>query len=153
MKIIKVISGGQTGADIGGLQAAMQCGILTGGWAPAGWLTERGPNQPLLQYYGLVEARGGYPFRTRCNIREADFTLIFAEQLDRGSALTANYANEIGKPLWIHPNISVGAIQSHFYEKKEELIVNVAGNRESRAIGLEEKVRNFMIAFLKDFNQ
>jgi hypothetical protein len=36
----RVISGGQTGADQGGLRAARACGIPTGGWAPRGWLTE-----------------------------------------------------------------------------------------------------------------
>jgi hypothetical protein len=38
-----VISGGQTGADQGGLRATRACGIPTGGWAPRGWLTEAGP--------------------------------------------------------------------------------------------------------------
>ena len=36
----KIISGGQTGADMGGLLAAKDLGIRTGGWMPKGWLTE-----------------------------------------------------------------------------------------------------------------
>lgn len=44
-----VLSGGQTGADLGGLRAARACGIPTGGWAPRGWLTEVG----WLVEYGL----------------------------------------------------------------------------------------------------
>jgi hypothetical protein len=36
----KVVSGGQTGADQGGLRAARLAGIPTGGWAPKGWLVE-----------------------------------------------------------------------------------------------------------------
>jgi hypothetical protein len=38
--IERVVTGGQTGADQGGLRAARAAGIATGGWAPQGWLTE-----------------------------------------------------------------------------------------------------------------
>ena len=38
-----IISGGQTGADQGGLLAARKSGIQTGGWCPLGWRTELGP--------------------------------------------------------------------------------------------------------------
>ena len=36
-----IVSGGQTGADQGGLEAAKEAGIRTGGWAPdkfVGWV-------------------------------------------------------------------------------------------------------------------
>jgi hypothetical protein len=56
--IERVISGGQTGADQGGLRAAQACGIPTGGWAPRGWLTEAGP-APWLADWGLVECQEG----------------------------------------------------------------------------------------------
>lgn len=39
--MIKIISGGQTGADMGGLEAAREYGFPTGGYAPKGWMTER----------------------------------------------------------------------------------------------------------------
>jgi hypothetical protein len=48
-KIVKVISGGQTGADQGGLVAARTLKIETGGTAAKGWLTEDGPKRKLLQ--------------------------------------------------------------------------------------------------------
>jgi hypothetical protein len=48
--IEKVMSGGQTGADHGGLRAARRCGIATGGWAPRGWLTEAGPAEWLAEW-------------------------------------------------------------------------------------------------------
>jgi hypothetical protein len=34
--LTRLISGGQTGADQGGLRAARAAGIETGGWAPLG---------------------------------------------------------------------------------------------------------------------
>ena len=40
---LKVCSGGQTGADLGGLIAAKQAGLETFGWMPPGFLTEFGP--------------------------------------------------------------------------------------------------------------
>ena len=36
----RIISGGQTGADEGGLMAAALLGIPTGGWMPRGFLRE-----------------------------------------------------------------------------------------------------------------
>jgi hypothetical protein len=51
--IVQVISGGQTGADQGGLRAARACGIPTSGWAPKGWMTEAGP-APWLADWGLA---------------------------------------------------------------------------------------------------
>ena len=37
MMLIKIISGGQTGADMGGLRAGRALNIPTGGSAPHGW--------------------------------------------------------------------------------------------------------------------
>ena len=51
----KIISGGQTGADIGGLIGAKRAGIKTGGTAPRGYKTEKGPQIQSLKYLGLVE--------------------------------------------------------------------------------------------------
>jgi integrase len=44
--IEKVVTGGQAGADQGGLRAARAAGIATGGFAPKGWATEAGPGHP-----------------------------------------------------------------------------------------------------------
>ena len=52
MFIKKVISGGQTGADQGGLMAAWERGIATGGAVPFEYRTNLGPN-PILEALGL----------------------------------------------------------------------------------------------------
>ncbi len=41
--IRKIISGGQTGTDIAGIDAAIACNIPYGGWLPKGRKTENGP--------------------------------------------------------------------------------------------------------------
>ena len=41
--MIKIISGGQTGADQGALDAAIELDIPHGGWIPKGRLAEDGP--------------------------------------------------------------------------------------------------------------
>jgi hypothetical protein len=42
MRVAKVVSGGQTGADRGGLEASQRCGVPTGGWVPHGRRAEDG---------------------------------------------------------------------------------------------------------------
>jgi hypothetical protein len=49
----KIISGGQTGADIAGLDAAVLLHIPTGGTVMKGFKTESGPNFELGYKYGL----------------------------------------------------------------------------------------------------
>ena len=66
MTINKIISGGQTGADQGALDAAIKLGIPHGGWLPKGRKTETGP---LPKKYKLKEMpTAHYPKRTKKNI-------------------------------------------------------------------------------------
>ncbi|MFC1451929.1 YpsA SLOG family protein [Verrucomicrobiota bacterium] len=51
--ISKIVSGGQTGADVGGLDAAMYCGLPHGGWCPKGRRQEKGKVIPAK--YQLTE--------------------------------------------------------------------------------------------------
>ena len=44
---MKLISGGQTGADISIVAVAKALGLPIGGTVPAGWLTEAGANPAL----------------------------------------------------------------------------------------------------------
>lgn len=52
--ISKIISGGQTGADQGGLSAAIILNIKTGGTAPKGYRTQAG-SASWLNKLGLLE--------------------------------------------------------------------------------------------------
>ena len=72
----KVISGGQTGADIAGLIAAKKSNIRTGGTAPKGYKTEDGSNMELKTIYGLID-KGGYKSRTIQNVCDSNGTIAF----------------------------------------------------------------------------
>ncbi len=54
IQVAKIISGGQTGADRGGLEAGRVLGIETGGTCPKFFRTETG-HDVSLQGFGLVE--------------------------------------------------------------------------------------------------
>jgi hypothetical protein len=143
----KIISGGQTGADRGGLLAARLLGIPTGGTAPKGWITERGPDPELGTVYGLVESTSSlYTPRTRQNVLDADGTVIFGNIGSRGSAQTLAIARGLGRPVIVNP--SVNALRK-WISVNNIKVLNVAGNRESRNPGLQAKVVSFLTHALK----
>jgi len=116
-----IISGGQTGADQGALHAAMTLGLKTGGVVPKGWRTERGP-APWLGQLGLEEhASGSYRPRTFDNVMHSDGTLIFGNVESPGCRCTRR---------WLEDN-NIG-------------ILNVAGSRASRQIGIAGAVSAFL---------
>src|SRR5262245_5772426 len=95
----RIVSGGQTGTDIGALGAGRELGLQTGGFAPRGWLTEDGPQESLLRSFGLIECEEeGYPARTSRNVQNSDGTLLIGEYQRGGSRLTYEVANQLNKP-------------------------------------------------------
>jgi hypothetical protein len=101
--LTRIVSGGQTGVDQAGLYAAQILGIATGGWAPQGWMTERGPMRELLESFGLAEcARAGYPARTEQNVRDSTATLIISHEkkLTGGSYDTLCVAESLDRPCY-----------------------------------------------------
>src|ERR1700746_1175940 len=97
--IARIISGGETGVDLAGLEAARSCGIATGGTAPKGYRTEAGPRAELLRGFGLVEnASPAYPARPAAHVGAGAAASIVARRLDRGSALTARLCEDMGRP-------------------------------------------------------
>ena len=91
----KIVSGGQTGADQGGLEAAKYLGLETGGWAPLGWLVEKGTAKALQEGFGLREWKHpGYPARTQQNVTDSDATLAFRFHYSRGTDATISYAQK-----------------------------------------------------------
>ena len=74
---ILVVSGGQCGADLGGLLAAEMLGVETGGIAPLGYRTEKGKQPILKTRFNLTEhSSWQYPPRTEENVKLSDVTLI-----------------------------------------------------------------------------
>lgn len=157
--LLKVISGGQTGADIAGLRAARRCNIATGGWAPKGYGTERGPKPYVLgRIYGLREhSSEEYPPRTLENVLAADMTLIIADRWDSGSRLTAKMALRAHKPA-MHIGSDDCVTLDSFKEvsswivKRPHCIINIAGNRESKSPGLERLAEKFLVELFDFLN-
>lgn len=146
--IQKIISGGQTGADRAGLDAAIELDIPYGGWLPKGRKAEDGivPEK----YLAMQElTRGGYPKRTEQNVVDSDGTVIFSYGKPvTGSALTVKLAKKHQKPFLY---VDLGLEQDHVALIVDWLIewdikiLNVAGSRESKAPGIYERVKGVLI--------
>lgn len=151
-----IISGGQTGADMGGLRAAKQLGIATSGWAPKDYWTEKGSNPELGSVYSLMEHETKYDYapRTAANVEMADATVIFGRR-SPGSNLTESLCAKREKPLlWLRFPIDTltGALSAARFRiwlaQHDPLILNVAGNRESVTPGIELAVMQFLLKTL-----
>lgn len=149
MGLKKVISGGQTGADQGGLAAAKLVGLETGGTAPAGYRTEVGPAVELLRdTFGLVESESAdYAVRTAANVRDADGTVVFGDITSPGSKRTVAECRTANRPVCINPSPAELAewIATHHIR-----VLNVAGNRERTTPGIGLRVLDIMVSALED---
>jgi len=144
----KVVSGGQTGVDRAGLDAAMAAGILVGGWCPRGKLAE---DRRVPDRYPLTETpRRLYAQRTEWNVRDSDATLILnvGPTLSGGTAITALAVARLGKPSLVvdldRPP-EPAAIRA-WLAARGVRILNVAGPRESKAQGVHARARTFLAA-------
>ena len=141
--IEKIISGGQTGGDRGGLEAGKKLGIKTGGTAPKGYRTDKGSDYSLKNF-GLVEHESWkYPPRTIKNVQDSDATVWFGNTESPGAKLTIGTCNRLGKKVFINPETELQLKNLlTFYNIK---ILNVAGNRESSKPGIQKYVEEFLM--------
>ena len=145
---LRVVSGGQTGADRAALDAGMARDLPVGGWCPAGRWAEDGP---INARYPLRETAGPDPAeRTRLNVRDSDATLVLAPGgVGGGTALTVGTARALGRPLLVVPPRpdAVGGVVAWLREHDVRTL-NVAGPRESEAPGLYADALAFVGALL-----
>jgi len=101
MCLTTIWSGGQRGADQGGLAAAQDMGLKTGGWIPHGFLTLNG-EIPDLANLGLKEHKSSkYSPRTFTNVKETDGTIRLAYDFNsRGEVCTLNAIQQYDKPYY-----------------------------------------------------
>ena len=146
--LTRVISGGQVGADLIGLQVARKLGLLTGGSAPGGWrvhvwdpvadkFVDKPGGDPGLADYGLVEhADRGFAGRTEQNVVDSDATVIYGKDLSSGgTALTISLLHEHNKPYLLNPTPTQ---LRRFIVANKVKTLNVAGNRSFKNSGLVE---------------
>lgn len=155
-KIMKVISGGQTGADQGGLEAAKAVGIETGGIAPLGYRTELGPDLHLKTVYNLSEhSSADYKPRTKKNVMDSTITVIVGDLNSPGSRLTISFCELLKKPFFTSKDFNSSDLQviaKTLKERREHIVLNVAGNRESVHPGIQERTRKFIVDLIELVN-
>jgi len=133
--MVKIISGGQTGADRAALDAAIALDIPHGGWLPKGRKTEDGPLPLRYALHELPSRR--YRDRTEKNIVVADATLLFSfGPLSGGSALTEALAIRHNRPC-LHIDFDLTdqtkaavRVEQWLHDLRPE-VLNVAGSRAS----------------------
>ena len=132
----KIISGGQTGAEQGALDAAIKYNFPHGGCIQKSRKTDDG----ILPYeYKLKELKSGaHPNYTERNVINSDGTLIISHgKLKRGSTLPKKLAKEHNRHCFhidlneIPAFIAASKINSWIIEHNIE-ILNVAGSRASK---------------------
>jgi len=149
----KIISGGQTGADRAGLEAALALNIPTGGFCPKGFMTETGCDVSLKKFKLKETATCKYEERTIKNILHSDGTVIFCKLdsgnriIGEGTQLTYAVALNNNKPVIVNPSRKKFL---SWLEKNKIEILNVAGNRESQNPGISEKTKKFLVKALFD---
>jgi hypothetical protein len=148
----KVISGGQTGADQGALDAALEIGCPCGGWCPMGRRSEAGP---IPDRYPVTEhSSESYQARTEANIIDSDGTLVFTwGEPTGGTKETMVLAQEHGKPCFVVDLEERGPIQDRdmiwqWGWENNVFVLNVAGPRESKHPGVSALVKQSVLSLL-----
>lgn len=147
----KIISGGQTGADLGALLAAEEHKINTGGWMPKGFMAQNGKHPDYAERFGMKEHPSPrYPPRTALNVKESDGTLRIAANFNSaGEVLTLQMIEQYKKP-YLDVDALIDDVKPNdvadWIEQNKIQTLNVAGNSERSAPGIGE----FTIAFLDE---
>ena len=152
VRIIKIISGGQTGVDRSALDAAIELGIKHGGFCPKGRRSEDGiiPSKYIMSETETDD----YSERTLRNVQFSDGTLILHKgKIIGGTALTEKFCF-LEKKTVLTVNIldefAVIRLNFNTWVKKNTIsILNIAGPRESEA-HLYKKVKKTLMELLSD---
>ena len=166
MAIVKIVSGGQTGADRGGLNAAIEADIPHGGYCPRGRRAEDGR---IPKHYQLTEMHSEeYLARTEANVVDSDATVVFTYGAATGGSLrTVEFAIKYQRP-WLHVNLSVNGHRRHVADVAdwllnkeprddqplvpEKTVLNVAGSRGFNNPEMEDQVMHVMWDVLRQVN-
>jgi hypothetical protein len=152
---IKIISGGQTGADRAALDFSIKHGFEHGGWCPHGRKAEDGV---ISAHYELRETPSRrYAQRTEWNVRDSDATVAFTirPEIKGGTSLTMTFARRLDKPA-LHLSrdalaesggdaIDAAAFQLlPFLREHDVRSLNVAGPRASQEPDVAEFVHSVL---------
>ncbi len=149
----KIVSGGQTGADQGALDAALELGHPCGGWCPKGRKSELGH---IPDKYPVIEHdSSNYVARTEANVVDSDGTLIFTYgEPTGGTRLTVDLVKKHKRPYYIFDveteslNLTPEIIWKWGLDSNV-FVLNVAGPRESKNPGTQILVKAVMLRILE----
>lgn len=140
---LTIVSGGQTGADVAALQAAKECGLQTGGVAPADYITTAGAKPELGSEFGLqqlIKSKASlsqmYVTRSKLNVDQSEATIAFRLQPSVGTDKTIGYCRDQSWKAVRGPN------PSSVY--RPCLVI--------KDVGDEEKAAELVVKFLKAHN-
>jgi hypothetical protein len=154
-KLMKIISGGQTGVDRAALDVAIERGMEWGGWCPKGGWAEDLVEPPgvLARYPHLKETPLSNPVqRTEWNVRDSDASLIITDGAGEGVSIGTRRAHEsayhLGKPVLVvdatDPQATPRAAAWLAAQRKRfgpALTLAIGGPRESEAPGIYARAK------------
>lgn len=158
--VSKIVSGGQTGADQGALDAALAMNMPCGGICPKGRKSESGI---IPERYPLIESTSNsYLKRTEDNVINSHATLLLTYGKPHGgSKRTIDFAKKHSRP-YLHVDLSGddssivheihdwliggGLIADDGSSVPSQPILNVAGSRESKQPGIQVRVKHLLIS-------
>jgi len=152
---MKIVSGGQTGVDRAGLDAALDCNIEAGGWCPEGRKAEDGK---IADIYPLTElTNAGYRKRTLKNVQDSDGTvIIYFSRLSGGTKLTVEFCIKEQKP-----HVLIDANQFSETQATQKIInfitdfkiqtLNVAGPRASNEVRAYSYTKSVITGLIEKF--
>lgn len=149
LKIRKIISGGQTGADRAAFDFALEKGIEISGFVPKNRMAEDG--EISQKYPNLLETRAKNPAkRTELNVKYSDATLILSHgNLTGGSKKTLQLAEKHLKPV-LHIDFDKMSLKDAVLRTKDWLSkinceeLNIAGARASKDARIYSKTKEFL---------
>lgn len=154
-RIAVIRSGGQTGADRGGLDAAMEADAPIVGWCPKGGRAEDFEHAPglLMPYPQLVETPSAeFVQRTAWNVRDAHATLIVAPdgvEPQSGTALTVEFAQSYSRPVLVVAGMEdPPAAREWLALMGYGLTLNMAGPRASKCPRAYDMAHDLVVALL-----
>jgi hypothetical protein len=142
-RVVRIVSGGQTGVDRAALELGRRVGIPIGGWCPAGgWAEDLTEPPGLLALFPEMKPTPSADTRqrTRWNVRDSDATLILVRDgvVSPGTALTIELAEELGRPHLVADVHEVDIVRTWLDQLPPGTVLDVAGPRESQAPGIHD---------------
>ena len=152
----RIVSDGQTGAAQGAWRAARACGLATGGWMPAGFLTEAGPRPDLAEEFDALESgHSEFERQSESNVYGSHGTLYFTlgrsgNTVDLILSCLAN-----NRPYLIVNPTRKDALADvlDWIREHRVTVLNVTGDRESQAPGIGVWVEDFITSMIHKLEQ